>query len=75
MVAMMAQVTATEERLYNKISRGTLAKAALWGLKALTQEGKSPHQEDKNEINNDNQSLQYFVEAFQDFHLFLQHTF
>ncbi|XP_045118643.1 probable glutamate receptor [Portunus trituberculatus] len=46
MVVVMARVATAEANLYNTKNRNTLAKAAIWGLKAFTQEGSEwlpPH--------------------------------
>ena len=41
-VVVMARVASVEASLYNTTNTNTLAKAAMWGLKAFTQEGESP---------------------------------
>ncbi|XP_063840047.1 glutamate receptor ionotropic, delta-2-like isoform X1 [Scylla paramamosain] len=46
MVVVMARVATAEASLYNTRNRNSLAKAAIWGLKAFTQEGSEwlpPH--------------------------------
>ena len=42
-VLVMARVATTEANLYNTKSRNSLDKAAIWGLKAFTQEGETQH--------------------------------
>lgn len=41
MVVVLTRVAVVEARLCGTNSRDTFAKAALWGLKAFTQEGES----------------------------------